>query len=126
MIVSPLPWTQVQSDSELTMTLDTAVYSLEAIQRACYWLADRCYVFLEPAEPAEGVRARVVLKDPQGSLQEIAGEFGNRILDEQLRRQIADETRTVRDFIVTQAFAEADIGDSRSGNYIEDPENIGR
>ena len=107
------------------MTLDTAIYSLEAIQRACYWVSDRCHVFLEPAERADGVRARLVLKDPQWQLRDIAGEFGNRILDEQLRRQIADETRPLRDLIVTQAFAEADFEDNRGGDYREDPENIG-
>lgn len=123
---NPLPWTRVESDSEVTMVLDTGIYSLEAIQRACYWLTDRCHVLLQPAERAQDVRARLVLKDPKGSIREIVGEFGNRVLDEQLRRQIADETKTIRDLIVTQAFAEAELDDNRGGDYVEDPEDIGR
>ena len=121
-----LPWTRVENESELTMILDTTIYPLEAIQRACYWLTDRCHVLLEPAERPQDIRARLVSKAPRQDMREIAGEFGNRVLDEELRRQIRDETKTIRDLIVTQAFAEAELDDDRGGDYIEDPKAIGR
>jgi len=120
-----LPWAQVESETELTLTFDAAVYSLEALQRACYWLTERCYVYIETL-PDEQIRARLVLKNSADSLRGLAGEFGNRVLDEKLRRQINAETQGIRDVIVAQAFAEADIEDSREADYNEDPEDIGR
>ena len=121
----PLPWSQIESDTELILTFDPAVYSLEAIQRACYWLTDRCYVHIETV-PDQLIRARLALKNSAESPRVLAGEFGNRVLDEQLRRQIGAETRGIRDVIVAQAFAEADLEDSREADYKEDPEGIGR
>lgn len=125
MPLDPLPWSQQESDTELTLTFDLAIYSLEAIQRACYWLTDRCYAHIETPSP-EQARVRLVLKNPSESLRDLAGDLGNRVLDEQLRRQISAETQAVRDLIVAQAFAEADLEESREGDYNEDHEGIGR
>jgi His-Xaa-Ser system protein HxsD len=104
-----LPWAVVVSEAELTITLSTAIFELPAIERACYWMTDRCYVRLEPGEMAGEIRARLASKLGQVNLHELVGEFGNRLLDEQLRLRIGEETRTVRELIVAQAFAEADL-----------------
>src|SRR5437867_314821 len=109
MNATTLPWTEALSDTELVMTLDATVYSHGAIEQACYWMTDRCYVHLERGEGVERVRVRIALKSGDGDLRAVAGEFGNRLLDEVLRRQIADETRPIRELIVGQAFAEADF-----------------
>ena len=125
MSVRPLPWSQVESDTELSLTFDVAIYSLEAIERAAYWLTDRCYVKIEELDTGQAIRVRLVSKNAPEDLRAILGEFGNRVLDEQLRRQIARETGAIRDIIVAQAFAEANLDDGQDADYREDPEGIG-
>jgi len=118
-----LPWTQLEEDGELSFAVDTALYSVDAIQRAAYWLSDRCYVRLEPAQSGS-LRVRLVARDEGASLKQLAGEFGNRLLDEQVRRQISLETAAVRDLLVRQAFVEADFGDEGAGDS-DQPERSG-
>jgi His-Xaa-Ser system protein HxsD len=43
------------------------------------------------------------------SLTRIAGEFGNELISQRIRLDLAEETRPVRELIVAQAFAEADL-----------------
>jgi His-Xaa-Ser system protein HxsD len=119
-----LPWTEAEGNGELVLSFDARVYSLEAIQRAAHWMTDRCYVVVEKDHPGEFVRVRLASKN--GELpRTLAGELGNRVLDEELRRQILMETKTIREAIITQAFAEADLDDNRGASFADDPERIG-
>ncbi len=111
---SPLPWTEVLNDSELVLTFEASLYSIESIQRASYWFTDRCYVHLDHTRDSPVVRARLVAKDASQDQRALAGEFGNRVLDEELRLRIASETKPVRELIVAQAFAEADLPSVRN------------
>jgi His-Xaa-Ser system protein HxsD len=107
------------------LSFDARVYSLEAVQRAAHWMTDRCFVVVEADSPSESIRVRVAAKEG-AVLRTLAGELGNRALDEELRRQISAETKAIREAIVTQAFAEADLGDNRGGTVADDPEDISR
>ena len=120
-----LPWSEIENERELVLSFDARAYSLEAIQRAAHWMTDRCFVVVEKDPSGASIRVRVATKDgaPQRAL---AGELGNRVLDEELRRQIATETRAIREAIVAQAFAEGDLGDHRGATLTDDPEGIGR
>ena len=125
MSVGPLPWSQVEHETEFTLTFDVTIYSIEAIERAAYWVTDRCYVKIEELDSGQTIRVRLVSKNATEDLRAILGGFGNRVLDEQLRRQIARETGAIRDIIVAQAFAEANLDEGQDADYREDPEGIG-
>ncbi len=120
----PLPWTIEESPAEVVLAFDARVYSLEAVERAMYWMTDRCFVLVEKDAPGDRIRARMTAKNSE-SMRTLAGELGNRVLDEELRRQILAETRPIREAIVEQAFAEADLGDNRGATFADDPEHIG-
>lgn len=119
-------WTKHVSDRTLTLEVDTAIYSLEALFRVCYTFTDRCYLFLEPATKDKSVVVRITGKKPDSDLDAVAGEFSNALIDERVRRDIATETMSIRELIVAQAFAEADIVDRSfsEASYVEDPKGI--
>ena len=119
-------WTKPVSDKTLTLEIDTAIYSLEAIFRVCYAFTDRCYLFLEPATKDTSAVVRITGKKPDLDLDTVAGEFSNALIDERVRRSIATETMSIRELIVAQAFAEVNILDRSlaEASYVEDPKGI--
>jgi len=121
-----IPSTKHVSDKTLTFEVDTEIYSLEALFRVCYAFTDRCYLFLEPTARDTTVMVRITRKRSDFDLNTVAGEFSNALIDERVRRDIATETLSIRELIVAQAFAEADILDRSlsEGSYVEDPKRI--
>jgi His-Xaa-Ser system protein HxsD len=119
-------WTKHDSDKTLTLEVDTAIYSLEALFRVCYAFTGRCYLFLEPATKDPSIVVRITGKKPDFDLDTVAGEFSNALIDERVRRDIATETMSIRELIVAQAFAEVDILDRSlaEASYVEDPKGI--
>lgn len=121
----------------LRVTLPLDVYGLDAIFRSCYWLTDRCYVYLAP--PAKGLlEVNLVAKEGGVSLtDQLIWKFLNNLIDQRLRIDIGRETRAIREMIVAQAFAETDLIDDRgrvitetpigkSGSIEEDPEALSK
>ena len=91
----------------LTLSVDTSVYSLDAVQAAAYTFTDRAYVRIARSG-AKGVS--VVLK-PKGSSSAavLADEFHNELLHETLRRKVSEANKKIREFIVTKALVSAQV-----------------
>lgn len=121
-----IPWIQELENHTLNISVDTEIYSLDALFRTCYLFTDRCYLFLEHQESSPGVRVNFAKKDQASDLHSIAGEFCNELINQKLRRDIAAETRPIRELIVAHAFAEADFLDrsASESDYNEDPRGI--
>lgn len=85
------------------MIVDLSIYPLDVVKRAAYALSGRCFITFE----RRGETLLVQL------LQDLEGEFANALLEQSLRAAIAEETRGIRELIVAQAFAEADLLDRR-------------
>ena len=107
-----LPSGLVSADLEqgsARLSVDAAVYSLDALRAAAYVFLDRCYVFL--TKPAEN-RFEVVLSPKDGKTDEASltawvGELANELLATSWRMKIAEENRAVVETITSQAFAGA-------------------
>lgn len=112
----------------VAVDIDLGVYSLEAVLRACYKFTDRCYILLARGEEQDRLRIFVQAKKLELDVQALIGELANELLDQQLRRVIAEEVGPVRELIVAQAFAEGNLldGDRDDGDYESDPRGIGR
>ena len=121
-------WLQDVTDESLCVSVDTSVYSLEALFRVCYAFTDRCYLFLQPEESSPVIRVRITRKSPDCDMTTLAGEFSNELINQRVRLQIASETRSIRELIVAQAFAEADLLDRSlsESDYVGDPKGIAR
>lgn len=100
--------TEISGADERSLTVDTELYSLGALFRACYAFTDRCYLFLRDA--ASG-KVTVVFRKRQSpkTLGALIEEFANELINQRLRAQLEEETQAIRDQIVAQAFSEADL-----------------
>lgn len=97
--------------SAVTVTLDAAVYPLEALYGAAYIFIDRCYVLVDrPSE--KNFRATLSLKKAPAepapeALRSLAGEFVNELLSCAWRYQIAQENRAIIEQVTAQAMGGA-------------------
>src|SRR5882724_3740279 len=101
-----------RTEDEVRLLVDETVYSRQAVLRACYWFTDRCYLFISRVAP-QHLLVLIRAKPGGPSLDSVAGDFGNALLDHQVRHEIERETSRVRELIVAKAFAE--------GNLLDDP-----
>ena len=117
---------QVVVDSErVTVLLDRALYPLDVIYGASYVFVDRCYVLLD-APDSEHVqvelRARESL-DAEG-LRDLAGEFGNELLNQAWRSQVTQNNRSVIEAVTAKAMAGAlgppDLDDAAAEEFEAD------
>lgn len=123
-----ISWLEEVTDDTLCISVDTGVYSLDALFRVCYAFTDRCYLFLQPGGHTSVVKVRFSRKTPECNLAQIAAEFSNALIDQRVRMQIASETKGIRELIVAQAFAEADLIDRTlsESSYLDDPKGVAR
>jgi len=105
--------------------VDLSIYPLEIVQRACHGFTGRCFAHL--ARDGESMRVQFAPRDTTDELADIADRFANALLDQTLRVAIAAETSAIRELIVAQAFAEADLLDRRDAesDYELDVRRIG-
>jgi His-Xaa-Ser system protein HxsD len=121
---STLDWSG--SSKAYLLTVELSIYSLEAVLKTCYLFLDQCYLFVEyGSSPGE----LNIYFTPQGTdqdIEQIIGEFSNRLLWQEVRRQVSDETKEIRERIVRQAFTEANLSGEllTEGDYNADPARI--
>ena len=108
--------------------LDELIYNRDAVMRTCYWFTDRCYVFVSRPQDSMllvSLRMKTVaptLDNPRPEqLESVAGEFQNALLDQQLRIDIEQQTRLVRELLVAKAFSEAGVMDDPIPGDYRDP-----
>lgn len=93
---------------KLILSLDKGLYPLDVIYGAAYIFIDRAYVLLGKADGKTIVE--LAAKDPDTgaeALRALAGEFGNELLSQALRRRITRENSQILETIVSQALAGA-------------------
>ena len=118
----------VDSETSATIYLNPAVYTREAILRACYWFTNIAYI-RAPEAPVDRLTVRIELKqavpnltNPKPmSIREFVREFCNALLDFELRRQIETETAPVRQLILAKAFSESGLLEGDPPGSIADP-----
>lgn len=114
-----------RTESEVRFLVDETVYSREAVLRACYWFTDRCYLFISRPSP-QRLLVSIRAKSGGPSLDSVTGEFGNALLDHQVRQDIERETSRLRELIVAKAFAEGNLLDDAPVGDDRDPVEVAR
>ncbi len=93
------------SERTVTLLVDEELYSADAVYGAAYLFVDRCYVLLgRPQEAHISVRLRTKGEADEGTLEALAGEFGNELLNQVLRLRIGESTRKIREYTLARAF----------------------
>ncbi|MEK6371970.1 MAG: His-Xaa-Ser system protein HxsD [Acidobacteriota bacterium] len=107
------------------MSVDLGVYTSEALFRVLYRFTGEYFVYVAQRE-ANSVDVYLTVKDSEAQAAEVAGRFANALVDERVRRDIAAETRSVRELLVAEALAAADLLDDSGteADYHDDPRRI--
>jgi His-Xaa-Ser system protein HxsD len=121
-------------DGKLVLSLDKGLYPLEVIYGAAYIFIDRAYVLLGKAGDAVTVEIATKAGGDEAALRALAGEFGNELLSQALRRRITKENQNILETIVSQALAGAtgamvpsafeDDEDDDDLDFLDDPLGI--
>ena len=96
------------AEGSVTITVDAAVYPLEAVYGAAYIFIDRCYVLLD--RPRGGAYSATLTPKGDASpeaLRQMVGEFANELLSQAWRQKILEENRVILEAVTTQALAGA-------------------
>ena len=89
-----------------SLEVDTAVYSLPALKKTAYRMADRCSVVFGTLE---GSRIAIAVTCPpsasEDQIRSCIRNFFEEALDQDLRERIAVETAPLRNLILAHAFS---------------------
>jgi His-Xaa-Ser system protein HxsD len=91
--------------------VNTALYSKEALFRACYVFTDRCYLFLDQGR-GDSVVVEFRKRQLDTNLREVVGAFANELISQRVRADLSRETQAIRELIVAEAFRDADLRDT--------------
>ena len=98
------------ADGTLVVRFDHTIYRLIAVKKAAYKYGGFFSILIEESE-----HSTVVSLKPSVTCQnpgEAAGQFCNEVLDQELREEIAAETRGVRDLLLAHAFSKTSLIES--------------
>ncbi len=87
---------------KLLLKIDSNIYEKEALLQASYKFTDRCYINIETTGNYYEVYFQC--KHDSESLEKITLEFGNEIIDQQIRLQTGREFKDVREQLIKKAF----------------------
>jgi His-Xaa-Ser system protein HxsD len=104
----------LQSDKDgLFIEVDLEVYGLPALLKVAYKFTDRCFIHLQH-RTERIVEVRFRAKGSQVSLDVIAGEFCNEVLDQRLREIVARESEPIRNLVLAHALSRVGLANSES------------
>jgi His-Xaa-Ser system protein HxsD len=92
---------QIEEGKTILLSLDLDLYSKKTLFRCCYKFTDRLYVYIEKNQNSLSIY--LTAKNDSLDLNDIVGEFSNELLDQELRTLVLDDTKTIRDTMVTRA-----------------------
>ena len=87
-----------------------ANYDVEAIKRAAYRFSDRISAEITSDAGEFICQLRALRPGATESLEGLANEFRNEVLDQDLRLKVAAETESYRNLILSLAFSKTPLG----------------
>jgi len=95
-----------QDASGYVLSLDTQIYSLDAVKKVAYKFADRASIIINPgADSNVSVVFNFVGGQSKNDPEQVIGDFCNELLDQDLRQIIRQETGALRNLILAHAFS---------------------
>lgn len=90
-------------NNKLLLTIQNNMYEKEAILNASYKYTDKCFINIEPI----GTMTEIYFqsKNENIDLENIALNFGNELIDQQVRLNTGNEFKVIREELVKKAFS---------------------
>jgi His-Xaa-Ser system protein HxsD len=95
-----------------TVSFSSHVYGLDEIKRASYRFVDTMSVDITPCDDEIVCILNFVRSTNEDEAQKIVNDFKIEVLDQDLRRTIAEETKEVRNAILAYTFSKTGLQDS--------------
>jgi len=94
--------------SSVTLRVDPATYSLDALYGASYIFIDRCFVLLDKPDASYRVTLAWKKGEPTAdALRALVGEFANELLSCAWRAKISEDSRALIESVTAQALGGA-------------------
>lgn len=93
----------------LVVKIDIGLYPLDSVMKSTYWFTDRYFLYLNWSDQEHKfleVSFRSKSNADDSNLPAVAGDFLNSVLDQQIRKQIEEESSLIKSIIVKKAFSE--------------------
>lgn len=91
---------KIQDDGRIEFRVNKELYPLRAIYRAAYLFTDKYYIGLDQKEEVYIIKFSA--KDRKCDYDDV-GNFQNELLNQSLKSVLSDNTREIRELIVTRA-----------------------
>ena len=91
------------ADNKLLLTIDSDLYEKDAILQASYKYTDKCFINIEQKDKKTEIY--FICKQTEIDLEKLALEFGNELIDQQVRFITGKEYKEIREQLVKKAFA---------------------
>lgn len=88
--------------NKLLLKIPISIYEKEATLNASYKFTNKCYINIEVNENI--IEVLFHAKEDNNNLKEIALEFGNELIDQQIRLNTGREYKVIREELVKKAF----------------------
>lgn len=88
--------------NKILLKIDKNIYEKEAILQASYMFTNSCFLNIELVDNFYEV---IIQAKTNTNLEKIALEFGNEIIDQQIRIQTGKEFKEIREQLVQKAFS---------------------
>ena len=115
----------LDSGEGMLVIFDSSVYRLSAIKKAAYRYGDRCHFLIRTTSEGR-IEADVRAKDKAADINQLALDFANEALDQDLREQILAETEGIRNLLIAHSFSRTSLIDAEwdSAQYDSDAMHI--
>ena len=91
----------------MIVRVQKSLYPLDAVLKASYTFTEQAYIHLDEDDESYLVEIRV--KSKSDSEETITGEFYNELLAQIVRKQIRNETQTIRELVFQRAMSSSMI-----------------
>jgi His-Xaa-Ser system protein HxsD len=99
-----------------TVEVDTTIYSVTALKKAAYRLADRCFVQIGVPEGTKlWLDFRSVRDEGESAVRGYISSFFDEALDYDLRERVSGETAQLRNLILAHAFSRTKLVQGSGG-----------
>lgn len=93
--------------SAVTVEIDPELYEKAAIFKTAYWATERAYLYLSLNRETKAINVELRAKVEGGApstLEQLARDFCNALIDQQTRQYVLKETAAERDVLLAKAF----------------------
>lgn len=102
----------LKSNNSEYIDLEKSIYSKSTLLKSCYKFTDRAYIYLKLITENNKEVFRVFFEYKNKDDKNLVGEFMNELLDQELRDIVSNETKKIREAIVTKALLSSQSNDN--------------